>query len=407
MIQLPHIEFIDGNNFSGRTHYLKSITGLDPDGLNTADGVYLGSVPSNYISGLATRVKEEFQLHSDKGASDEALNFIIQTLGLSNILHSNPFTLSGGEQAMVALINATLLRPNCVAIDTLLEQVNEQWKLPFLEMSLNGQFGDIKFLIADNRSDEIHLPIEHIKVPFDFPDEEIVERHTFHPIDHKRFSAGLYSHDAVSLSIRNLSYRYKKGPQVLEDVNIDLAPGIVYHLEGVNGAGKSTLSKLLAGILKMQDNSKLLVDSVPVNLYRHPGKVVGYSFQNPDEQLFETTVEEEILPKSFSSEVEVRRRQMLLEAFGLQDVAYEHPGDMPFTIRKRIALAATFGMDRPWYILDEPTIGLDNDNSFSIGEIIKALTNIGKSVILISHAHFLSNILTTKTILLKGMRLHF
>jgi energy-coupling factor transport system ATP-binding protein len=396
MNQPANIKFIDGNNFSGRTHYLKTITGFNNNDLSTVNGVYLGPVPTSYISGLATRVKEEFQLHSGKTVNNSDLEFIISTLNLSHLLYSNPFTLSGGEQAMVAMIDATLLRPHCIGFDTLLEQVNDQWKLPFLKMASDGQLGDMQFLVADNRSDEMNCYIEHTRIPSGFLDEEIEQRYTFHPINHNKFSTQFYSNRTVSLSIRNLSYKYKKGRQVLKDVNIDLAPGMVYHLQGINGAGKSTFSKLLTGILKTQDDSKLFGDGLILNPYKHPGKLVGYGFQNPDEQLFETTIEEEILPKAFNSAIDIRRRQMILETFGLQDVAKEHPEDMPFTIRKRIALAATLGIDRPWYILDEPTIGIDNENVLNLVHIIQQLVYAGKSIIYVSHSgvinHYIRNI---------------
>lgn len=402
-----NITLIKGNNFSGRSHYLKAITGFYAEDLTSINGVYIGPVPTNYLSGLAMRVKEELRLHNTGVNEKETVHHLISEFGLSYLLEQNPFTLSGGEQAMVAILSGILLHPGKVAIDVLLEQINDQWKIPLLDKMAKGLFNKEHFFIADNRLDELNIPIASYDQLLNFEPEKIEHSCNFQPIDGIKFSTDCYSKQNVTLSLQNVSYEYKKNKQVLKDVNIDLKPGSIYHLEGVNGAGKSTFSKILTGILKLKNGSALYANNEEVNTYKKPGNLVGYSFQNPNEQLFATTVYEEVLPFGFNSKQDNERRNVLLEAFGLQEILKEHPSEMPFTIRKRIALAATLAMDRPWYILDEPTIGIDNDNVLQIAEVIKRLVSIGKSFILISHAQILTKCLDTQSIILKDMNIHF
>jgi energy-coupling factor transport system ATP-binding protein len=74
-----------------------------------------------------------------------------------------------------------------------------------------------------------------------------------------------------------------------------------------------------------------------------------------------------------------------LELFGLQRVAQSNPLDLPFVFRKRVAIAAVVAMQRPWTVLDEPTIGQDPTSRYEIVEIINSLLESGRSLIIISH----------------------
>lgn len=166
-----------------------------------------------------------------------------------------------------------------------------------------------------------------------------------------------------------------------------MVPGKIYRLSGRNGAGKSTLSKILAGILKV-DKDMLMADNKPINAYRNPGQLAGYLQQNPDEQISYKTVEREILPfiKNESASYE-QRRELFLTMFGLQQIRKCHPAELPFTMRKRIALASTLATERPWYILDEPTLGQDDDFIEAFSVILKKMAWSGKGIIFISHAN--------------------
>ena len=63
-----------------------------------------------------------------------------------------------------------------------------------------------------------------------------------------------------------------------------------------------------------------------------------------------------------------------------------HPAELPFVMRKRISLAATLAMDRPWYILDEPTLGQDESFVEFLIALLNDLAENGKGVIVISHS---------------------
>src|SRR5262249_12173282 len=96
------------------------------------------------------------------------------------------------------------------------------------------------------------------------------------------------------LSLDGIRFRYRgSSKDVIINASFNLEPGRVYVLEGLNGSGKSTLSKLLAGVLQ-PTHGEIRFAGRPSSPWKTPGRIVGYHFQNPDLQIFSTTVEEEI-----------------------------------------------------------------------------------------------------------------
>jgi energy-coupling factor transport system ATP-binding protein len=120
-----------------------------------------------------------------------------------------------------------------------------------------------------------------------------------------------------------------------------------------------------------------------------PGQFLAYSFQNPDDQLFQTSVTKELAfgPKNLclsSSEIK-ESIDFALGIFGLRDYSNAHPMDLPFVLRKRVSMASAVAMRRPWTVLDEPTVGQDPAFCEELVKIIERLTALGSGFIVISH----------------------
>jgi energy-coupling factor transport system ATP-binding protein len=392
-----NISLLDGPNFSGRSHYLKSITGFDND---NAQGIYLGSNPTDFLTGLANSVKFELELHGWNGANHSSLSNILKELGFDRKLSQNPFTLSGGEQAALVIICASLLSHSKIGIDLLFEQFHDRWKTLLLDyLSRKTQ---LEITIADNRTKEYSdLPkiinygsmaeLEQIDSRLDFGKMKCVSNGKFH------------KKKGLDLALSDLSFAYSRANKIFENISIHLKAGNLYHLIGENGAGKSTLSKILTGVLRPSGNSKIRMGGKEIIPFKNPGKHVAYCFQNPDEQLFSKTVKQELWPKYMPSENEIER---IVTWFGLESILDENPNDLPWVIRKRISIAATLCLERHWYILDEPTVGLDEHSVITLSLIIQTLLDEGKSFIIISHSStFFDKFENSKEILLLNGKL--
>lgn len=362
-----------GKNFSGRSEFLKSQCN------DYSKGIYIGEIPSNYISGISPTVKSELDLFSlyTNHQTLKVISTFILDLGFNKSFDSNPFLLSGGEQAILTILSGLLAEPSLLAVDTIFEQLSDEWKNP-LFLLLQKELKQQKILIADNRINEYNFEYKAILVKDDrtykYPFPEPYLMNLGNGISAKR------------IIIKNLTFGYKKNSPVLKEINLTLEPGNIYFLKGINGAGKSTLAKILAGILHIKKGD-IYVDGNSLNPYRQPGILFGYSFQNPDEQLFSRTVLHEIIgKKKDENEAFYKHRELFLKIFGLENLQNLHPAELPYVMRKRVSLAATLANDRPWYIIDEPTIGQDDSFVDFLVFLFNQLTSKGKGLVIISHS---------------------
>lgn len=361
-----------GNNFSGRSAYLKAEC--------NNKGIYIGEIPSNYLSGVSPTVKGELDLFSSKSSAERliAVNTLIAEFNYNRLFESNPFLLSGGEQVMLTILSGILAEPKILAIDTAIEQLSEEWKRHLFSLILE-KLKTQNLLLSDNRIKEYGIPYESKQ--FISNTKEFESAFSEPSLINLKNETPL-----ATISINDLWFEYSKGNPVLKAINLNLEPGNLYFLSGINGAGKSTFAKILSGILKVK-RGLIQVNKKMYNPYKTPGKLFGYSFQNPDEQLFSNTVGKEILPSiRVESNSYVARRELFLKMFGLKNLSGLHPAELPFVIRKRIALAATLANDRPWYIIDEPTIGQDDSFTDFLVSLFMQLSSVGKGIIIISHS---------------------
>jgi energy-coupling factor transport system ATP-binding protein len=392
---------VTGNNFSGRSSFLKSL--LSTTEGNSRSNIYIGEQPSNFISGIFPTVKSEIELHTANTSQETKANIysLFSTYNFEKHQLKNPFSLSGGEQAILVILSNLLLQPQKLAIDTTIEQLNKEWRTPLLDVIQNGSFQNSNIFLSDNRLIEYNLS----NAANLFPEQQDIAYDL--KFEKPQFDCQLQTKiDSKSIELSNLSFAYDKNEFILENINAYLEPCNIYHLKGANGAGKSTLAKIFTGILKTRDG-QLLVNGSKYDVYKYPGTLVGYSFQNPDEQLFSSTVENEVLTPVKNEPAEyTQRREIFLKIFGLQNIRKCHPAELPFVVRKRIALAATLAMDRAWYILDEPTLGQDDSFVVFLVELLNFLASKGKGVILISHSESFIEKLNVKCLSLQGKKMY-
>ncbi|TLM72674.1 MAG: ABC transporter ATP-binding protein [Actinobacteria bacterium] len=170
--------------------------------------------------------------------------------------------------------------------------------------------------------------------------------------------------DTPAIEIAGLAHRYPDGTEALSGVDLRVARGERVALLGPNGAGKSTLMLHVNGILRGSAGT-VAVDGVTVadNTVRAVRERVGLVFQDPDDQLFMTTVYDDVAfgPLNMglsATEVDARVHEAL-HAVGLAGEATRPAQHLSFGQRKRIALATVLSMRPSVLVLDEPTSNLD------------------------------------------------
>jgi cobalt/nickel transport system ATP-binding protein len=188
------------------------------------------------------------------------------------------------------------------------------------------------------------------------------------------------------VEVRNLSYSYEDGTQALKDVDFDLEAGARVALMGANGSGKTTFVHHLNGILR--GSGSVVVDGLPViekNL-REIRRRVGLVFQDSDNQLFMSSVLEDVafgpMASGMPAEQATERARAALDQVGLLARAGKAPWHLSAGEKKRAAIAGILATDAKLLVLDEPTTFLDPPGRRSLAELLRSLP---QSMILVTH----------------------
>jgi cobalt/nickel transport system ATP-binding protein len=194
------------------------------------------------------------------------------------------------------------------------------------------------------------------------------------------------------LETRNLSYEYSNRTLALDDVSMTIPTGKKTIILGSNGSGKSTLFLQFNGVLKPKKGdvyfagARIDYGSKALTKLREQVSVV---LQNPDDQIFSTTVEEDVAfgPMNLGLERgEVDRRvDEALFLVDLESIRERPTQQLSFGQRKRVALAGALAMKPRVLMMDEPTAGLDSRMVHELLELADELNQKGLTVLMSTH----------------------
>ncbi|MEA4870388.1 MAG: ABC transporter ATP-binding protein [Christensenella sp.] len=159
---------------------------------------------------------------------------------------------------------------------------------------------------------------------------------------------------------------------------------------GQNGAGKTTTVKLF-NALHYPTGGDVVINgkSTKGQTTAQVSRTVGYVFQNPDDQIFHSTVlaEVEFGPRMMKLPEEKVKELVdyALKITGMKRFREENPYNLPLSVRKFVTIAAIIAMDCDVMIFDEPTAGQDYDGNRRLSRILRELSGKGKTLITISH----------------------
>lgn len=194
------------------------------------------------------------------------------------------------------------------------------------------------------------------------------------------------------LEVRDLKYSYNKDYQALKGVSLKIERGQMVALLGKNGAGKSTLFLNLNGIYE-PDEGKVFIDGEELkydkkSLLKFRQKV-GIVFQNPDDQIFAPTVEEDVafgpLNLGLPMEEVQDRVEEALERVGMSGFEKKAPHHLSGGQKKRVAIAGILAMKPEIMVLDEPTAGLDPQGVTDLSILLNELNEEGITIVISTH----------------------
>lgn len=197
------------------------------------------------------------------------------------------------------------------------------------------------------------------------------------------------------IKTEHLTFRYENTDRdVIRDMNIEIEQGSFVAVLGHNGCGKSTFASHLNAIL-LPSGGKVWVDGMDTAVetddsLKNIRKTVGMVFQNPDNQIVATVVEEDVafaLENLGVEPNEMRKRvDETLESVGMSEYAHHATHRLSGGQKQRIAIAGVIVMRPKILVLDEPTAMLDPQGRAEvIGTITKLCRENGMTVVLITH----------------------
>ena len=197
------------------------------------------------------------------------------------------------------------------------------------------------------------------------------------------------------IELTDISYSYYEDV-VLENLSLNIKEGEAVAICGDNGSGKSTLLKLINGLIFPQKGTykfdgveitEKQMDNSDFSKVFH--QKIGFVWQNPDTQLFCSSVEEELAfgPMQMGlSEEEINKRvEDSLELLGLKHLRKRPPYYLSGGEKKKTAIASILTMNPTVWTLDEPLSSLDKKTREWLIDFLKALKQAGKTIVFSSH----------------------
>ncbi len=366
----------------------------------------------------------------------------LEATGLSDIPRDQPpQTLSGGQQKRLALAAALALRPQVLILDepagglapaartemiAVLRELLTQGKVTVLftendptvvtaladEVMLleagrivgRGSPGAIYPALDMRRFPGITVPpagrfavVVNAERGLDFTCvtvEEALKQARRYPLDgatSARLDAPLSARRAdPAIELDGLAFAYQPGHPVLRGLDLVIPRGQFVALTGDNGAGKTTLARHLIGLLRPTSGRVRVFDrETDGQSVGQLARRVGFAFQNPEVQIFNPTVRDEVAfgPRNLglSGPALDAAVEEALERFGLLPIADHPPAALSFSARRMVALASIAAMNTPILVLDEPTVGLDAEGRRRVMAWLGACHREGATVVLITH----------------------
>lgn len=393
------------------------------------------------------------------------VKWALKEVGLEGFEKRFPYSLSGGEKQRVAIASALAIQPEVLILDEPTSELDPVGKLQVINTlrKLKKEFNTTTIIVEHNTEalayiadrlvvlkegqiilqGEPHDVFRRIKEDMGvrIPDVSLLGRYfennpkwrmygypltleeaynsltsifrdaKVHPNPHEQkiFRDVRGKHNEPLIEVENLTYIYGRGTDeektALKNINLKIYRGEFVALIGQNGSGKTTLAKNLNGLLKPTygvvrvrglDTKKTSTNKL--------ANIVGYCFQNPDHQIFKSTVYDEVAfgPRNFLlSEDEVDKRvKDALEFVGLVGYENRNPMFLGKGERQKVAVASIIAMQPEVMIIDEPTTGMDYVTSRSMMETLKKLHTMGKTIIIITHDMYIVAEYTERVVVL-------
>lgn len=191
------------------------------------------------------------------------------------------------------------------------------------------------------------------------------------------------------ININNVTYRYKKGKDILKQINLKIKDKEAVVIMGKNGSGKSTLGKLVSGIIKPKEGN-ILIDDLDISEKKNREEIrkkIGIVFQNPENQIIFNNIQDEVsfALKSLEKEEIEKRINETLKKVHMEEKINEDLYELSLGQKQRIVISEVLAKKPKYIVLDEPTTMIDSKGKEKIYKIVEELKKDGYTIIYITN----------------------
>ena len=339
---------------------------------NYEDQIFMPRVKEDVIFGCRNAGLDN---NKAEGAASEAL----EAFGMSTLNSYEVEELSAGQKQRLAIAGIYALKPPVMLFDEPFMNLDHNGRKDFIAILHKLKEKNTTVVVTESDGSEIN----HLFDSAFLLQKGSIDTSCVHDMETRVYSPANNKFGAEILNLDHISFAYNKDKYVLDDVNISLRKGECIAIVGENGSGKTTLFKLIAGVLKPNRGSIKAFGFTNYSVDDIVGKL-GFLFQNPDEQLFASSVQEEIEfgPRLLNKRIDING---YLEQYGLIRYKDSHPHSLSKGERQRVAFLSGLSMGPEIIILDEPTTGLDRKNWRKLMDDAKHTAKLGQGVIFSTH----------------------
>lgn len=371
----------------------------------------------------------------------DKIDEMLELTGLAAYKYSNTSRISGGQKQRLAIASAMAMSPECIVLDEATSMLDPQGAKDMLNLVLklnrekkitvimvthkisealmtdrvyildNGRIvahgvpGDVLSDVERLKTYGLEIPVRmknEAGIPIDICSEykkkqlQICQKMgpaADHVIDHGNTLKDLKK---CIVELQKVSYSYVNGNETfkaLSNIDLKIYEGQVLAVIGQTGSGKSTLLQMINKLIVPQSGKVYLYETDVQNVrnIKEIRRRIGYVFQFPESQLFESTVLKDVMygPINFGmskSEAEQSARNAL-KLVGVPEKYEDYsPFELSGGLKKRVAIAGILAYEPDILILDEPACGLDGESKEQLWNLIRKLNREKNvTIILVSH----------------------
>lgn len=357
---------------------------------------YMMQEPQNQIVSITVEEEVAFGIANMGLPWEEIKKRIKKSLkfvGLADFEQRNTDELSGGQAQRVVLASVLAMETPILVLDQPTAELDSKGKHDLYAHIgyLNKEKGVTVIMVMDRACDILPYTNRILIMA------EGTIREECSPIEYQKrlinktsLTKNITSSEEKIIEVKDLSFTYKGGVIGCENINLSINQGDFIGIIGLNGSGKTTLLKLMEGLL-IPDHGTIQIFDKPLtkrNISSIRSKI-GFLFQNPDLQIFASTVKDEaafILRTRKLPEEEIEEKvNEILAVVGLSDYVNVHPHRLSRSQRQKLAIASVLVGDPEIIFADEPTSGLDEEQSVLIMELLSTFQQQGRTVVLVTH----------------------